>query len=174
LFFTPDGERYQPSYTRKANGKSYRYYVPIRKLRFGADTSEAGRVPAKPIEQLVLAQVHAVLKAPEAVQSVWDAVRVQHQEISEPEVVLQWREIGAVWARLFPEEQRRIVQLLIERVTLSDADIEITWRAAGWPTLVGDIFNGQQPKTLSIRWLKTNELPWEWEAQRVFFGKFDV
>jgi len=58
--------------------------------------------------------------------------------------------------------------------TLSDADIEITWRAAGWPTLVGDIFNGQQPKTLSIRWLKTNELPWEWEAQRVFFGKFDV
>ena len=70
LFFTQDGERYQPAHTRKANGKSYRYYVPIRKLRFGADASEAGRVPAEPIEQLVLAQVYAVLKAPEAVQAV--------------------------------------------------------------------------------------------------------
>ena len=77
LFFTEDGERYQPAHTQKPNGKTYRYYVPIRKLRFGADASEAWRVPAEPIEQLVLAQVHAVLKAPEAVQAVWDAVRVQ-------------------------------------------------------------------------------------------------
>ena len=142
LFFTQDGERYQPSHTRKANGKSYRYYVPIRKLRFGADASEAGRVPAEPIEQLVLAQVHAVLKAPEAVQAVWDAVRAQHPEISEPEVVLQLREIGAVWEQLFPEERRRIVQLLIERVTLGDAGIEITWRAAGWPTLASEMRPG--------------------------------
>lgn len=36
----------------------------------------------------------------------------------------------------FPEERRRIVQLLIERVTLGDAGIEITWLAAGWQTLV--------------------------------------
>ena len=109
LFFTEDGERYQPSHTQKANGKSYRYYVPILKLRFGAEASEAGRAPAEPIEQLVLAQVHAVLKAPEAVQAGWDTVRAQHPEISEPEVVLQSREIGAVWEHLFPEERRRIV-----------------------------------------------------------------
>ena len=142
LFFTQDGERYQPSHTRKANGKSYRYYVPIRKLRFGADASEAGRVPAEPIEQLVLAQVYAVLKAPEAVQAVWDAVRAEYPEISEPEVVLQLREIGVVWEQLFPEERRRIVQLLIERVTLGDAGIEITWRAAGWPTLASEMRPG--------------------------------
>ena len=28
------------------------------------------------------------------------------------------------------------------------------------PTLVRDILNGRQPKTLSMRWLKTHELPW--------------
>jgi hypothetical protein len=118
------------AHTRKANGKAYRYYVPIRKVRYGADASEAGRVPAEPIEQLVLAQVYAVLKAPEAVQAVWDAVRAEYPEISEPEVVLQLREIGAVWEQLFPEERRRIVQLLIERVVLGDEGLEITWRAA--------------------------------------------
>ena len=142
LFFTEDGERYQPAHTRKANGKAYRYYVPIRKVRYGADASEAGRVPAEPIEQLVLAQVYAVLKAPEAVQAVWDAVRAEYPEISEPEVVLQLREIGAVWEQLFPEERRRIVQLLIERVVLGDEGLEITWRAAGWPTLASEMRPG--------------------------------
>ena len=142
LFFTQDGERYQPAHTRKANGKAYRYYVPIRKLRYGADASEAGRVPAEPIEKLVLTQVYAVLKSPEAVQGVWDAIRAQHPDISEPEVVLRLHEIGTVWEQLFPEERRRIVRLLIERVTLGDAGIEITWRAAGWPTLASELRPG--------------------------------
>jgi site-specific DNA recombinase len=58
LFYTQDGERFQPAFTRKANGKMYRYYVPIRKVRFGAKATGAGRLPAEAIERLVLAQVH--------------------------------------------------------------------------------------------------------------------
>ena len=42
------------------------------------------------------------------------------------------------------------------------------------PALVRDILNGRRPKTLSMRWLKTNELPWDWDEQRDFFGEFDV
>lgn len=42
------------------------------------------------------------------------------------------------------------------------------------PALVRDILNGHQPKTLSIRWLKTNELPWDWDDQQEFFGRFDA
>lgn len=68
--YTEDGERYQPAHIQKVNGKTDCYYMPIRKLRFGADASEAGRALAKPNEQLVLAKVHAVLKAPEAAQAV--------------------------------------------------------------------------------------------------------
>jgi hypothetical protein len=41
------------------------------------------------------------------------------------------------------------------------------------PALVRDILNGHQPKTLSMRWLKTNELPWDWDDQQEFFGEFD-
>ncbi len=79
------------------------------------------------------------MEAPGAGRAGWGAGRARHPEISEPEVVLQLREIGAVWEQLFPEERRRIVQLLIERVTLGDAGIEITWRAAGWPTLASEM-----------------------------------
>ena len=42
------------------------------------------------------------------------------------------------------------------------------------PALVRDILNGRQPKTLSMRWLKTHELPWEWDEQQEFFGRFDA
>ena len=42
------------------------------------------------------------------------------------------------------------------------------------PALVRDILNGHQPKTLSMRWLKTNELPWDWDDQQEFFGGFDA
>ena len=42
------------------------------------------------------------------------------------------------------------------------------------PALVRDILNGRQPKTLSMRWLKTNELPWEWDEQQALFGSFDA
>ena len=42
------------------------------------------------------------------------------------------------------------------------------------PTLVRDILNGRQPKTLSMRWLKTNELPWDWDDQYELCGKFDA
>ena len=42
------------------------------------------------------------------------------------------------------------------------------------PALVRDILNGHQPKTLSMRWLKTNELPWDWDDQQEFFGRFDA
>lgn len=100
-------------------------------MRFGADASPAGRVPAEPIEQMVLARIHAALLSPERVQSVWDVAREKHPALTEPEVVLPLRQMGQVWTQLFPAERRRIVQLLIERVTLREEGIEITWRESG-------------------------------------------
>ena len=142
LFYTADGEKYQPAFTRKPNGKRYRYYVPNRKVRFGADASPAGRVPAEPIEQMVLAQIHAALMSPEMVQSVWDVAREKCPALTEPEVVLPLRQMGQVWAQLFPAERLRIVQLLVERVTFRDEGIEITWRDTGWQALAGEMRPG--------------------------------
>jgi hypothetical protein len=48
IFYTQDGERFQPAFTRKANGKMYRYYVPIRKVRFGAKATGAGGCRPRP------------------------------------------------------------------------------------------------------------------------------
>lgn len=142
LLFTADGERLQPSFTTKANGKRYRYYVPRRTLRYGADRHPIGMLPADPIEAMVLAQVHSALQAPEVVQSVWNLMREQHPELSEPQVVLPLCQLGQVWAQLFPAEQQRIVQLLVERVILQEEGIEIRWREMGWQTLAGEMRPG--------------------------------
>ncbi|MBK7953740.1 MAG: hypothetical protein IPK02_07090 [Candidatus Accumulibacter sp.] len=48
-----------------------------------------------------MAQVHAALTTPEMVQSVWDVVRAEYPEITEPEVVLPLRQLGQV-EQLFP------------------------------------------------------------------------
>ncbi len=153
LFYTADGEKYQPAFTKKPNGKRYRYYVPNRKVRFGADASPAGRVPAEPVEQMVLAQIHSALMSPEMVQSVWDVASEKFPELTEPEVVLPLRQMGQVWTQLFPTERQRIVQLLIERVTLREEGIEIAWRDAGWHTLASEM----RPGTIGAELLELEE-----------------
>jgi hypothetical protein len=42
------------------------------------------------------------------------------------------------------------------------------------PSLVRAILAGQQPKTLSLIWLKNNELPGDWETQQTWFAGFDT
>ena len=142
ILFTADGQRMQPSFTTKGNSRRYRYYVPDRAIRFGANRHSIGRLPAGAIEQMVLAQVHAALMAPEVVQSVWDVVRSKNTRITEPEIVLPLRQIGQVWNQLFPAERQRIVRLLIERVVVAEAGIEIIWRETAWHTLIDEMHPG--------------------------------
>lgn len=139
LIFLADGERLQPSFTTKANGRRYRYYVSRRSQRFGADANPLAMLPAAPIEQMVLAQVHEALGAPKVVQAVCDAAREQGLPLSEPQMVLALRNLAAVWRQLFFAEQRRIVHLLIERVVISEDSLEILWRTPGWRDLVGEL-----------------------------------
>jgi DNA invertase Pin-like site-specific DNA recombinase len=141
LLFTPDGERLMPTYTIK-KGKAYRYYTPSRDRRFGAWASRFGSLPAEPIEELVVAQVQDALSAPHIVQAVWDNVREQRPDFSEPKVVLPMRQLAAMWPQLFPPEQCRLVQLLIERIVPGETGMEIIWRDSGWQELACELIPG--------------------------------
>ena len=141
LLFTPDGERLVPSYTVK-KGKTYRYYTPVKHRRFGAWASQHGPLPAAPIEELVIQQIVAALSAPHVVQSVWDRMQATRPDISEPEVVLPMRQLATMWQQLFPVEQCRLAQLLIERVVVADGGLEIVWRDQGWQELAAELMPG--------------------------------
>jgi site-specific DNA recombinase len=141
LLYTPDGERLAPSYTVK-KGKTYRYYTPIKYRRFGAWASQHVPLPAAPIEELVTQQIVNALSAPHLVQAVWDQIRAMCSDLTEPEVVLPMRNLGALWRELFPVEQCRLAQLLIERVVIADGGLEIIWRDQGWSELASELMPG--------------------------------
>ncbi len=155
LLFTPDGERLVPSYTVK-KGKTYRYYTPIKHRRFGAWASSHGPLPAVPIEELVTQQIVAALSAPHIVQSVWDRMQQIRADLTEPQVVLPMRNLAAMWQQLFPAEQCRLAQLLIERVVIADGGLEIIWRDQGCQELAGALMPGTIGAELQ-----------EWEQQKV-------
>lgn len=141
LLFTPDGERLAPSYTVK-KGKVYRYYTPVKYRRLGAWACKYGPLPAIPIEELVTQQIMDALSAPHVVQGVWDRVRQIRLDITEPQVVLPMRNLASLWRELFPAEQCRIAQLLIERVLIADGELEIIWRDLGWDQLASEFLPG--------------------------------
>jgi site-specific DNA recombinase len=48
-------------------------------------------------------------------------------------------EFATVWNELFPAEQARIVQLLVERVNVQEEAIEVRIRAEGLASLVAEL-----------------------------------
>lgn len=141
LLFTTSGERLIPTRTTK-KGQCYRYYTPAKDRHFGAGASNFGSLPAESIEALVVEQVCQMLRAPESVQAVWDRVRESGLDLDQARVVVPMRQLAAVWPSLFPAEQRRLAQLLIERVLIGDDGLEILWRDAGWVELIEELRPG--------------------------------
>jgi len=104
-----------------------------------AQWQAAHDVLAEPIEALVVEQICQVLRAPESLQAVWDRVPASTINLDEARVVVPMRQLAAVWPSLFPAEQRRLAQLLIERVLIGDDGLEILWRDAGWVELIDEL-----------------------------------
>lgn len=134
-----NGVKYHVTFSTKASGKRYRYYIPKADKRYGYRTSTTGPIPADQIEDVVVNRLLQALQSPESVQAVWNQVRAQYPEIAEPAVALAMRRLAEVWKALFPAEQVRLVNLLIERVVLLSDGIDIVWREVGWKEPAGEL-----------------------------------
>ena len=66
----------------------------------------------------------------------------KRQDLSEPQIVLPMRNLASLWRELFPTEQCRLAQLLIERVVIADGGLEIIWRDQGWQQLAAELVPG--------------------------------
>ena len=60
-------------------------------------------------------------------------------ELSGREVTVLLADFATVWNELFPAEQARIVQLLVERVDVQEDALEVRIRAEGLASLVGEL-----------------------------------
>ena len=138
LLYSPSGEKMYPTYTSK-KGKQYRYYHSRSEKRFGASAKTHDRISADQVEAAAIAQIQTVLASPEAITAV---CRQLNAKVDEALVVLSLNRLGAVWGQLFPAEQQRLVQLMIERVDLVEEGLRITWLAVGWKALLQEFAPG--------------------------------
>jgi site-specific DNA recombinase len=115
-------------------------------LKQGKDACPVGRVPAGEVEAAVIGQVRRLLTTPEIVVRTWRAAREQDGTIGGGEVRVALAELDPLWDELFPAEQARVVQLLVERVDVNVDGIGIRLRTEGLTSLARDLRAGTQAK----------------------------
>ena len=138
ILFGPDGRAMSPTHTMR-RGKQYTYYVSQAVLKGMKEECPIRRIPAGEIESLVVDQVRALLRQPEVVVGTWRAARADAGDLTEGEVRAALERLDPLWDELFPAEQARIVQSLVERVDVGLDGAEVTLRTAGLAGLARDL-----------------------------------
>ncbi|EDP61574.1 resolvase [alpha proteobacterium BAL199] len=138
LIFGPTGCAMTPTHTRRGD-KLYRYYVSQSVMKRGADACPVGRVPAAEIEGAVVDQLRGLLRAPEVIVGTWRSARPEIDGLSEAEVREALESLDPLWDELFPAEQARIVQLLVERVDVGVTGLTVRLRVQGLAHMVQDL-----------------------------------
>ncbi|RWP95732.1 recombinase family protein [Mesorhizobium sp.] len=146
LLFGPTGCAMSPTHTRKA-GKLYRYYVSQSVLKRGPNTCPVGRLPAAEVEAAVIDQLRILIRSPEIIIATWKAGREHDAGISEGEVRAALLDLDPLWNELFPAEQARIVQLLVERVDVTMDSLSIRLRTDGLAGLAADLNQRQDGRS---------------------------
>jgi hypothetical protein len=140
LLFGIDGHALSPTHTIR-RGRQYRYYISQSVLK-GMPASDLGivrRIAAAEIEGVVTAPVRALVREPEVIVGTWLAARAEVPDLTEGEVREALENLDALWDELFPAEQARIVQALVERVTVGPAGADVRLRVEGLAGLVRDL-----------------------------------
>jgi hypothetical protein len=135
LLCGPDGAAFSPTHTRKGD-RLYRYYVSQTVLKHGAGKCPVARVPAAEIEAAVIDQIRGMLRAPEVVMATWRAALPECGDLAEDKVREALAALDTLWEELFPAEQARILQLLIERVDVGTDGLKLRFRDKGLVQMV--------------------------------------
>jgi site-specific DNA recombinase len=138
IIFDPAGVAMSPTHTRK-NGKLYRYYLSQTVLKQGSGDCPVARVPAAEIEKIVIDQVRVLLLSPEIIVQTWRSARKSIKGLTESEVRHALQTFDPLWNELFPAEQSRIIELLVERVDVRTDRVDINLRIAGVTSLVDEL-----------------------------------
>ncbi|MDK9720425.1 MAG: recombinase family protein [Rhodospirillales bacterium] len=134
------GRAMAPSYTRK-QGRLYRYYTCMKAIRSGHGECPVRSVAAGEIEAAIIGQVRVLLKAPE----IQARVERLADGIPPAEVRSALTDFNRLWDELFPAEQARILELLVEKVAVHPSDVELKLRIDGLASVVADM-NSQRKR----------------------------
>jgi site-specific DNA recombinase len=127
LLKDPKGYSLTPTYSKKKD-KIYRYYVSTHAVKTTYDNCPLKTINAQFLEEIILDQVKRALTNVEWVQ------RMQSQsdnEVKLPDIRKALKNFDMMWAELFPAEQARIIQLVIDHIVVHPDKIIITFHPSG-------------------------------------------
>jgi site-specific DNA recombinase len=76
--------------------------------------------------------------------ATWRSAREQIEGLTEASVREALERLDPLWDELFPAEQTRIVQLLVERINVDVDGIDVRLRVDGLTSLVGDLADAER------------------------------
>ena len=134
-----DGRALTPAWTRKGNGRLYRYYMHTRENKEFAGASGLPRLPATELEATVVEQMRRVWRNPEMISRVSEHAMRMDPDTNEAHVWIAMAQIDKIWEQLFPAEQHRIVRLLIEKVIVTPHNLVVRFRPNGLDMLAREV-----------------------------------
>ena len=120
------------------------YYVCSRRIKSGAESCAVHSIAASEIEELVVAQVRRLLRAPEIAARTVAACTTADgagpgAAANEREAMEALGRLDEVWEELFPAEQARIIRLLVAGVAVAPDAVDVQLRLAGLHGLIGEL-----------------------------------
>ena len=97
------------------------------------------RLPAAEIENALANQLRGMLRAPEVIIATWLSARPELGELSEDGVREVLAGLDPLWDELFPAEQTRVIQLLVEHIDVGLAGLKMRLRVQGVARMVQDL-----------------------------------
>ena len=145
IIFTETGTAMTPTATKKGS-RLYRYYASmdlIRNRPIGESTGPL-RLPAGMVEDAVIGEIRRMIRAPEIAARVLKMLREESPTVDEKATIKALGEFDQIWTALYPAEQTRIIQLLVDRVTVGTSGIAVDLRQEGLGSVLRDMMAPRQ------------------------------
>ncbi|MCL6270256.1 recombinase family protein [Sansalvadorimonas sp. 2012CJ34-2] len=138
LLFGPDGIALVPTSGRR-RGKRYRYYTSNTARKKGHRESPLPPLPAEPLEQVILQEVEQLINQPSLVMQIFQHCHEIEDQVSYEQTINALHTLKDIWQELFPNEQQRIAQLLVERIDVQETNLSIRFHTKWLPEITDDL-----------------------------------
>ena len=130
LLVDSEGIALVPTHTRR-RGKLHRYYISNQALKLGYEEAPFPPVPAESLEAIVLETVRELLITPETLYTTWKIAQQTEHPLTEEQVSTGLNTLGDIWRELFPEEQARLMELMVQKIEVSKEAISLDLHSEG-------------------------------------------
>jgi len=150
IIFTETGSAMTPTATKKGS-RLYRYYASMDVIRNRPIGDSAGplRLPAGMVEDAVIGEIRRMIRAPEIAARVVKALQDESATVDEKTAIKALGEFDQIWTALYPAEQTRIIQLLVDRVTVGASGIAVDLRQEGLGSVLRDMMAPRQKEAFA-------------------------